>query len=505
MLRSFNPKRSATYIGSTPDPPRRIKQHNGLIQGGAFKTRYGRPWEQEMIVYGFPSKLQALQFEWAWQNPHASRHLHAKQSDQARDLADDDDTGKCATSKPVAQFPKTSMSNRPQAKVQVLQYMLTVPPWRAFKLQVLLFSQDAQTWWDNARAWGPTVRTDAALRKWLKEQTNATEDPWGEDGRFLDGVRVELRPQGVDGGRLRRHGVDEDDLSKITVDDDAFFDAHWSKWQSVTLAKDVIQCEICSEPVDRHNHLSFVLCTSPGRHECHATFHLPCLARRLIEQQPGSDLLPRRGTCPSCSTELHWQDLVRGAYRRKEEDEGTRKKGPKRVRRATTTDETHHRRRRKLKTPFSPGIASMREVGDLSELESVTSESDAGADLDEQERSFARMAEADDQVLENDVDDQDGILYYEPVQPAPSLVSSRHREPSLRVTSTTRNQSSLNGFTSTKFSLRSRELKLPIEIDDEIRNSSLSEDDDLPADPMQHLSSTKARSTKQVEVLELSD
>ncbi|KAI8803411.1 hypothetical protein BJ742DRAFT_498527 [Cladochytrium replicatum] len=63
------------YVGSTPNPPRRIRQHNGEIQGGAMKTTRKRPWDMVAVVHGFTNKYAGLQFEWAWQNPHLSRHF----------------------------------------------------------------------------------------------------------------------------------------------------------------------------------------------------------------------------------------------------------------------------------------------------------------------------------------------------------------------------------------------------------------------------------------------
>ena len=65
--------RGRTYVGFTPDPRRRVKQHNGELAGGDA-PKGGQPWELVLVVYGFPSKHTALAFESAWQRPHASRH-----------------------------------------------------------------------------------------------------------------------------------------------------------------------------------------------------------------------------------------------------------------------------------------------------------------------------------------------------------------------------------------------------------------------------------------------
>jgi len=40
-----------TYVGVSPDPARRLAQHNGDAPGGARSTRAGRPWAMS-AVYG---------------------------------------------------------------------------------------------------------------------------------------------------------------------------------------------------------------------------------------------------------------------------------------------------------------------------------------------------------------------------------------------------------------------------------------------------------------------
>ncbi|KAL8287682.1 hypothetical protein RQP46_003540 [Phenoliferia psychrophenolica] len=404
LLKSANPKRSATYIGSTPDPPRRIKQHNGIVTGGAFKTRFGRPWEMEMIVWGFPTKLQALQFEWAWQNPHLSRHLHSPTS--------------VHEVKPHAQFPRGAASNRPQTKVQVVQFMLTVAPWKAFDLRVTMFSRDAREWWDLGRRMGPVVRTDAGLRKWEKDRAKSMdrEDPWEERGEVLDEVQKILRIEGVDGLRLVRSGKGVE-TDKIKVDDADFFTGHWDKWISTSSASTSFACDLCSSSLDTSSHLSFLLCT--GSSTCSATFHLPCLAKSFASSTPANPtpatplpthssrpLLPTRGSCPTCRSSLHWQNLIRGSYRRWEEASGKRKK---------PTRAKGKKKKVSLSAPTSEDEEAEAEDG----------EDDDEDPEQEQERSWALLAaaegafvdEGDGFFFEDGQDgDQDGVLLYAPTQ-----------------------------------------------------------------------------------------
>lgn len=100
--------------------------------------------------------------------------------------------------------------------------MLTVPPWREFNLSIICFSNDSESWWKEARLLGGIVRTDAAKRKWLKDNSSTgAVDAWGKRGVLVDRVKVVVRLEGVDGDRLNRnnHSLEIEAIAKIIVHD----------------------------------------------------------------------------------------------------------------------------------------------------------------------------------------------------------------------------------------------------------------------------------------------
>tara|TARA_Y100000591_G_scaffold332396_1_gene369535 strand:- start:1828 stop:2205 length:378 start_codon:yes stop_codon:yes gene_type:complete len=63
-------KNNYTYAGVTVNTSRRLRQHNGIIKGGAkYTTSKGMGWDFVCIVSGFPNRKYAQQFEWANKHP----------------------------------------------------------------------------------------------------------------------------------------------------------------------------------------------------------------------------------------------------------------------------------------------------------------------------------------------------------------------------------------------------------------------------------------------------
>ncbi|WCJ34978.1 Structure-specific endonuclease subunit SLX1 [Euphorbia peplus] len=116
LLTSLCPRfKGHTYIGFTVNPKRRIRQHNGEITSGACRTKKRRPWEMVFCIYGFPTNVSALQFEWAWQHPMES--LQVRQA--------------------AAFFKSFSgVAN----KIKLAYTMLNLPAWNSLNITVNYFS-----------------------------------------------------------------------------------------------------------------------------------------------------------------------------------------------------------------------------------------------------------------------------------------------------------------------------------------------------------------------------
>lgn len=87
-------KSGRTYIGYTSDPYRRLRQHNGEIQGGARSTHAHRPYRLHCIVGRFKTPSQAMKFEYRWK--HGAKGLEGRLIGVAKLLSRDEWKGKHA-------------------------------------------------------------------------------------------------------------------------------------------------------------------------------------------------------------------------------------------------------------------------------------------------------------------------------------------------------------------------------------------------------------------------
>ncbi|KAH8591421.1 hypothetical protein B0O99DRAFT_519520 [Bisporella sp. PMI_857] len=268
LLRS-TVRTNSVYVGSTPNPVRRLKQHNGLAKGGAVRTsRQGsRPWEMACIVTGFPSHIAALQFEWAWQNPHVTLHIPQESRIQH------------ATGRKKSGHPKRPRHTIPSL-LSNLHLLLRVPSFSRWPLKLHFFSQDAH-------------------KSWLR-WTKIVSEPIR--GSII--IITEFPPDKIDGSkaayRSGSHGI-----GALNVD-------YATQKEYVVKGKEIIDferegsCTICTTRLE-HDEGIYAICPTDG---CESVTHLTCLSKHFLENDPLA-VVPIEGNCPSCNSKLKWIDVVK--------------------------------------------------------------------------------------------------------------------------------------------------------------------------------------------------
>ncbi|KAF2140174.1 uncharacterized protein K452DRAFT_319720 [Aplosporella prunicola CBS 121167] len=305
---------SRLYVGSTNHPVRRLKQHNGQTIGGAARTKRNdlRPWEMTCLVTGFPSRLAALQFEWAWQNTHTTHHIPAP--DRITTLTTKSRynrrTGR-HYSRPVR--PRPTLPN----KLANLHLLLRVPSFARWPLHLRFFAADVHAAW-RARV----AATPFPLRRGVRVVLETPELPPALR-------RPDVAPEEVEEAAKPKPKGKAASKSKSKAPDDAAANAselltgpglpaipvtyaplkpHLTK--SLALLSAPCTCVVCSSSLNTTDELA-VVCPTP---DCSMAAHPTCLARVFLagEGSAGADaLVPLEGHCPTCAERVAWSDLMR--------------------------------------------------------------------------------------------------------------------------------------------------------------------------------------------------
>ncbi|EXJ92099.1 hypothetical protein A1O3_00649 [Capronia epimyces CBS 606.96] len=287
LLRS-TVRHSSLYVGSSPNPARRLAQHNGRVQGGAVRTSRAslRPWEMACIVAGFPSNIAALQFEWAWQNAHLTRHINpTERISFATTRTKTSAQTRKTTRRPGR--PRTSLID----KLSNLHLLLRVPYFSKWPLEVRFFSEDVY------RSWATWCgRVDSYIRPSIKVYFDPAQTvPQEQD--FTSAQPVPRRRkadligkggvEGVDPTYARFHGVFE--KSQFLLDEG-----------------DNQRCSVCDESIDIHKHL-FIICHTD---DCQDICHVTCLADTSLKRAESALVVPETARCPSCGHDHKWVELM---------------------------------------------------------------------------------------------------------------------------------------------------------------------------------------------------
>lgn len=261
MLRSI-PKPNSFYIGSSPDPVRRLRQHNGDVsRGGAFRTkRTGtRPWKMVCFVYGFTSKIAALQFEHALQHSYKTRFI---ENDERL-------------------IKKKNTRNGIATKLGNVRLLMKHPYFDKMSLHIRFFDRLAWETWETNK---------------FKIDYNS---PFCEidEGVLVDDSQI--------------NNINELNLERIKT----FYQSYLTSEKSIfdryqdRLTFGHQNCMLCDSTIDYINDEGTQMVAFCLNDECEFISCLKCLYNIFISES--RQIIPRSGQCPKCKTEIEWAKIVK--------------------------------------------------------------------------------------------------------------------------------------------------------------------------------------------------
>ncbi|KAI1313172.1 GIY-YIG catalytic domain-containing protein [Xylaria venustula] len=261
---------ASLYIGSTPNPPRRLKQHNGEAKGGAARTsrKTLRPWEMIGLISGFPGMVAALKFEWALNNPHVSLHIPT-----ASRITISTRRKRNGHPKRPPHSVKSIISN--------VHLLLRVPSFARWPLKLHFFAPEVH------RAWIKCCDTASEpLHKTVPVYTDYAPEPADE------GTSAEVQsPWGIHALPL----------------DYAPMKSYVEKTKSLYSFEREGDCIVCGQHLVHEKGL-YATCSNSG---CEGTGHVSCWSRHLLGSNPEDDIIPVSGHCPKCEGEVVWGDMMK--------------------------------------------------------------------------------------------------------------------------------------------------------------------------------------------------
>ncbi|CAG8505008.1 13075_t:CDS:2 [Ambispora gerdemannii] len=259
LTRSLQPKYTDyVYIGTTPDPIRRLRQHNGELAGGAARTVSRRPWTYVLFVYGFPSSRAATQFEWAWQQEGKSRHFTTNNKSKRRSM------------------------HKLSRKISALMEMMQFRYFCRWPLKLHIVESDVEKQLDFTK---------------FPKHVTITYGP-------VEKLSYTFADKGLTRARLRAQ----------------IFENHeYHREQNTPCC--VCHLPIDYAAPDEYMSCLHTVSSSSifnSSKACKMTGHVICLAKDFLLEEK-NQLLPVSGNCPKCKNPLLWADLIYHKSERKQE------------------------------------------------------------------------------------------------------------------------------------------------------------------------------------------